>query len=79
MLYDTPEWYEQTLVELLFSVPLDMVGFNMAVIILGLIFIPASTLYLVRGGRDELSTDKLFFFLVIFFVGWALFLGGIMP
>jgi len=48
-------------------------------IFLGLIMIPASGLYLVRGGRDAMSMDKLFFVLVVFFVGWALLIGGIMP
>ena len=48
-------------------------------ILLGFIMIPSSTLYLVRGGKDGLSSDKLFYFLIIFFIGWALLLGGIMP
>jgi len=54
-------------------------GLNAFTILLGLIMIPTSTMYLVRGGRDELSNSKVFYFLVIFFMGWALLLGGIMP
>jgi hypothetical protein len=57
----------------------EMWGFNTAFIIIGLIMLPASALYLVKGGRKELSTDKLFYALIAFFVGWSLFVGGIMP
>ena len=48
-------------------------------VFLGLIMIPASTIYLVHGGRKKASLDKLFFGLVVFFIGFALLLGGIMP
>jgi len=63
--------------ELIFSVPIDETGLNMALILLGLIMIPASTLYAVKGGKDEMSTDKLFYVLIAFVIGWALVLGGI--
>ena len=49
------------------------------VIALGLIMIPASTIYLVVGGRDKLNTDKGFWFIIIFLLGWALVIGGVMP
>jgi len=45
----------------------------------GLIMIPASTLYLVKGGKDEMSSDRFFYFIIVFIIGWALLLGGIMP
>lgn len=48
-------------------------------VFLGLILIPASSVYLVHGRRKEASMNKLFFTLVIFFVGFALLIGGIMP
>lgn len=48
-------------------------------VFLGLIMIPASSLYLVRGGREKASINKLFFALVIFFMGIGLLVGGIMP
>jgi hypothetical protein len=48
-------------------------------VLLGLVMIPASGLYLVKGGKDEMSGDKVFFFLIAFMIGWALFIGGIMP
>lgn len=59
--------------------PIQGWGLNTAFVILGLVMIPASSLYLVRGGKDAMNTDKLFYVLVIFFVGWALLVGGIMP
>lgn len=46
-------------------------------IIAGLVLIPTSTLYLVKGGKDDMDTDKLFYFCVVFMVGWALLIGGI--
>jgi len=52
---------------------------DIAFIFMGLIMIPCSAMYLVRGGKDELSMDKVFFVIVIFFVGCALFIGGITP
>ena len=74
-----PQWYESGKVELLFTVPLDETGLDMLLIFLGLIMIPLSTLYLVKGGRSEMSSEKLFYGLIAFVIGWALFLGGIMP
>lgn len=57
----------------------DEATINMWFIFVGLIMVPSSTLYLVKGGRKEISTDKVFFALVAFFVGIAFFIGGIMP
>lgn len=54
-------------------------GLNAFFIILGLCMIPASSLYLVRGGKNELSQDKLYMALIAFAIGWALLVGGIMP
>lgn len=54
-------------------------AFDSAFIFLGLIMIPASALYLVRGGKDGLSSDKLFYALIVFFMGCGFFIGGIMP
>ena len=73
-----PQWYEVSEAELLFSAPIDETGLDMLLIFLGLIMIPLSTLYLVKGGRSEMSSDKLFYGLIAFVMGWALFLGGIM-
>ncbi len=73
-----PQWYEVSEAELIFIVPIDETGLDMLLIFLGLFMIPASTLYLVKGGRSGMSMDKLFFGLIAFVIGWALFLGGIM-
>lgn len=59
--------------------PVAQFGYDMFFIVLGLIMIPASTMYLVRGGRSEISMDKVFMFLLLFIAGWGLFLGGITP
>jgi len=52
---------------------------NFAFILLGLVMVPASTIYLVYGGRDKLTQDKFFYFLIAFIIGWAFIIGGVMP
>jgi hypothetical protein len=74
--YDT-HWNIAGTAVLIFSVPIDETGLDMLLIFLGLIMIPASTLYIVKGGRSEMSSDKLFYFLIAFIIGWALVIGGI--
>ena len=53
--------------------------FGSLLIFFGLCLVPTSTLYLVYGGRKHISTDKLFFALIAFIIGWALVIGGVMP
>lgn len=48
-------------------------------IVLGMILVPASGLYLVYGGRKNLSSDKVFYALIAFMIGWGLIVGGILP
>lgn len=79
---DPSEWLAVNIGRFIFPVgwdPVAQFGYNTFFIFLGLIMIPTSMMYLVRGGRKEASTDKLFYALIIFVMGWALFLGGIMP
>jgi len=52
---------------------------NFFFIVLGLVMVPASTIYLVYGGRDKLTQDKFFYFLIAFIIGWAFIIGGVMP
>ena len=59
--------------------PVAIFGYDAFFVFLGLIMIPFSTMYLVKGGRKELSMDKVFYFLILFMLGWAFFIGGIMP
>lgn len=73
------QWTNIAEMEFVASVHIHEWGLNTAIIIIGLILIPASTIYLVKGGRDELSSDKFFYFLIMFFIGWALFIGVILP
>jgi len=73
------QWNEAGEANLYFNVPFDMWGMDTALIILGLVMVPTSGLYLVKGGRSEASMDKLFFALIAFMIGWALVIGGIMP
>ncbi len=75
--YTLSEWDFLEEAELSFIVPYDMVGVNMLLIFLGLCLLPASTLYLVRGGKSGMSQDKFFYGLIAFIMGWALFIAGI--
>lgn len=75
-------WQQASDANFIFDVgwdPAFQFGYDAFFIFLGLIMIPASTMYLVRGGRKEMSTDKLFYALIIFFVGIGLVIGGVMP
>lgn len=69
-------------VEFVFPVGLDptfQFGFDTALIILGLVMIPTSTLYLAYGVKHDRSSDRLFYGLIIFLLGCGLFIGGILP
>lgn len=72
-----PEWNIVNEVELIFNVPYNETGFNMFITFGGLFVIIAAPMYLVKGGKDEISLDKVFFFIIAFMLGWALLLGGI--
>ena len=77
-----PQWYESGDVGIMFQAGWGLVfqfGYNAFFIFLGLIMIPASTMYLAWGGRKAMSTDKLFYGLVIFALGFGFLIGGITP
>jgi len=71
------EWVDAGTAIIMFEAPIFAGTLDVLLIFLGLIMIPLSTLYLVKGGRSEMSSDKLFYGLIAFAIGWALFLGGI--
>ena len=62
-----------------FSVPFDMWGMDTALIIMGLVMIPTSTIYLAYGVKHDRSNDRLFYGLIILFLGCGLLIGGVMP
>jgi len=76
-------WDNFTIVDSTFTYetidPIVLWGLDVGLIIMGLIMIPASTIYFVRGGKEDMSQDKLFYFLIAFVIGWALVIGGITP
>lgn len=76
------DWTENNAMQFIFRInwdPAAQFGYDAFFIFLGLIMIPASTVYLVRGGKKEMSTDKIFYALILFFMGVGLVIGGIMP
>jgi len=72
-----PAWQEAGTAIIRFEVPIFTGSLDALIIFAGLIMIPASTLYLVKGGKDEMSGEKFFFGLIAFTIGWALVIGGI--
>jgi hypothetical protein len=74
---DRTGWYDAGTATIWFEVPVFTGSFDALLIFLGLILIPASTLYFVKGGKDEMSGNKVYYCLIAFVIGWALFLGGI--
>lgn len=76
---DAPSWHNVGPAILYFFIELNLAGLSGILVLVGLILIPVSTLYLAHGGREDLTNEKLFFFLILFFVGWSFVLGGIMP
>ena len=72
-----PEWKLISSGEIIIIIGVYTGGLNALVILLGCIMIPASTLYLVKGGKSEMSTDKLFYGIIGFVLGWAFLLGGV--
>jgi hypothetical protein len=75
------EWndVEEATLNLLVEDPTLVWGYDSFLVLAGLALMPISTLYLVKGGKREMSTDKLLIFLILFMVGIGLFVGGIMP
>lgn len=75
-------WADISSLVLVFAVPISetaLWGLNVFYIIAGLVMIPASTLYLVKGGRKEMNSTKLLYGLIILFLGLGLFIGGVVP
>ena len=73
-----PDWHEAGEAVIIFAVLFDEWALDMGLIFLGLFLIPASTIYMAKGGLKEASMTKVFFALVAFILGWAFFIGGIM-
>ena len=79
---NTTRWHNINTAILMFIVgyPIELVFLgNIALIILGLIMIPVSTIYLAYGVKHDRSSNRLFYGLIIFMVGCGLFIGGILP
>ena len=76
--FDMPNWWTIAIADAVFYIPLGTYTLEFLLMIMGLVMIPFSTLFLVKGGREEMSRDKIFFFLLLFLMGWALVLGGLM-
>ena len=72
-------WYLIDTAILKFNVAFFMGSLDALMTFLGLIMIPASTLFLAYSSKHDMSSDKVFFFLILFVIGWALFISGIAP
>ena len=72
-------WWQLEPAIFVFNVDFDMWGFDTALIILGLVMIPVSTIYLAYGIKHDRSTDRLFYGVIILMLGFGLFIGGVLP
>ena len=72
-----PEWEIVGEAELVLFIPVDETALNWFLIILGMFMVPASALYLVKGGKKDASMDKVFYFIVAFLFGWGLIFIGV--
>lgn len=72
------EWNEVGEATIYFNVSLDYWAFNMFMIFFGLVLVIASGCYLAYSIKHNISQDKFFYFLLAFFMGWGLFLGGML-
>ena len=52
---------------------------NFALVILGVIMVPVSTLYLAYGVKHDRTSDRMFYGLLMFMVGCGLLVAGITP
>ena len=76
------QWNTINSVTLMFIVEYSIVQVflgNAVLIILGLIMIPVSTIYLAYGAKHDRSSNRLFYGLILFFLGCGLFIGGVLP
>ena len=76
--FDMPNWHMFTMEDIAFFIEINQLNITYLLMLGGLIMIPTSTVLLVKGGRSDMSRDKLFLFFLMFLFGWALFLGGIL-
>ena len=75
--FHASSWVEVSEVNIYLHVPFDKWGLQGLIIILGMIMVPLSTMYLIVGAKHDRRMDRLFYGLVVFFIGWALLIGGI--
>lgn len=75
---DLPDWVTCPYVSFYIYIPINQATIDYVLMYVGLLLIPVSTLYLVWGGKEKMSTDKLLIFLLIFFTGVGLLLGGLL-
>ena len=75
-------WNLNSEADLIFSVAYTVIQIflgDAVLIILGLVMIPVSTIYLAYGAKHDRSSNRLFYGLIMLFLGFGLFIGGILP
>lgn len=76
------QWHNIETMDVYFIISLSqetLWALNNFYILFGMGLVIFSGLYLVKGKRDELSMDKVFYFILAFLIGWGLIIGGVMP
>lgn len=75
--FDLPEWNLFGGASIHFNVPISQANIDYFFMFVGMILIPTSTMFLVYGGREKMSAEKLLAFLILFVIGCGLILGGL--
>ena len=75
--FDTAGWNVINNPLFKFVIDYDTLGLQGLMILLGMIMVPLSTMYLIHGAKHDRSMDRLYYGLIVFFIGWALLIGGI--
>jgi len=76
------DWVEVGVATLIFWLPIDpasLWALNNLYILLGAGLVIGCGVYLVKGGKNDLSMNKFYYVIVAFLIGWALIIGGVMP
>ena len=70
-----PSWHIIEECELTLWIPTDEGPINRFLLFVGLAMMPLSTIYLVAGGKKGLTQDRVFYFILMFMVGFGLVVG----
>jgi len=78
IILDTPEWIQAGDADFWIIILFNQGTIDYLLMFVGLALLPVSTLFLVYGGKKNMSVDKLLVFLLLFFVACGMIIGGLL-